>query len=169
MLDDIDLKLVQELQRDGRQTYVELGRVLGVVEGTVRKRVKDLTEKKVLKIVAVPNMAELGYQLMNIMALQVRMADLRAVAEALAQKPNVCRLAFVTGRYDLIAVIVTRTPEELSRFIQEEISAIPAILRTETFVELDVIKGRWLGIDTSQLVGNIDVSRLRTRKKSKAV
>jgi len=157
MIDELDRKLIKELQKDGRQTYVELGRTLGVVEGTMRKRVKNLIDKKMLKIVAVPNLSELGYRFMNVMALQVRMADLRMVADALVEKPNVCHLAFVTGRYDLIAIIVTRTPEELSRFIEHEISAIPSILRTETFVELDVIKGGWLGMDTTQLIINLEI------------
>lgn len=157
MIDELDRKLIKELQKDGRQTYIELGRTLGVVEGTVRKRVKHLTDKKILKIVAVPNVGELGYRFVSVMALQVRMADLRTVADALAEKPNVCHLAFVTGRYDLIAIIVARTPEELSRFIQHEISAIPSILRTETFVELDVIKGGWLGMDTTQLISNLEI------------
>lgn len=161
MIDELDRKLIQELHKDGRQSYVELARKLGVVEGTMRKRVKSLTDKKILKIVAVPNVSELGYTCMNVMALQVRMADLRKVADTLAQKPNVCHLAFVTGRYDLIAIIVTRSPQELSRFIEDEISAIPSILRTETFVELDVIKGGWLGIDTTQLISNLDVAALK--------
>jgi len=167
MIDDLDLRLMQELQKNGRRSYVELGKTLGVVEGTIRKRVKDLTEKKIMKIVGMPNVSELGFTCMNVMALQVRMADLRMVADALAQKPNVCYLAFVTGRYDLIAVIATRTPQELSRFIQDEISAIPGILRTETFVELDVIKGAWLGMDTTQLISNLDVSSLKQERKGK--
>jgi len=86
------------------------------------------------------------------------MGDLRKVADSLAQKPNVCYLAFVTGRYDLIAIIVSRSPEELSRFIEKEISAIPSILRTETFVNLDVIKGQWPWIDTTQLISSLNVS-----------
>lgn len=158
MIDELDRKLLEELQKDGRKTYIELGTTLGVVEGTVRKRVKRLIDKRILKIVAVPNLSELGYRFMNVMAIQVKMADLRIVADALAVKPNVCHLAFVTGRYDLIAIIVTHTPEELSRFIENEISAISSILRTETFVELDIIKGKWLGMDTTKLISNLDIS-----------
>ena len=167
MVSELDLKVIQELQKNGRESYVSLARRLGVVEGTVRKRIKDLKGNNILKIVGVPNMSELGYGFMNLMALQVRMAELREVADALARKPNVCYLAFVTGRYDLIAVIVTRTPQELSHFIEAEISSIPGILRTETFVNLDIIKGGWSGIDTTQLIDNLDSSLLKQRQKRK--
>jgi Lrp/AsnC family transcriptional regulator for asnA, asnC and gidA len=158
MVDKLDRKLMMELQKSGRQSYVDIARTLGVVEGTVRKRVKDLLNRNIMKIVAVPNPRELGYNFISIMGLQVRMADLRKVAEKLVQKPIVCYLAFVTGRYDLMAIIMTQSPEELSHFIEREISALPSVLRTETFVNLDVIKGGWPGLDTTQLISNIDVS-----------
>lgn len=158
MIDELDRKLMMELQKSGRESYVDIASTLGVVEGTVRKRVKNLLDRNIMKIVAIPNLRELGYNFISIMGLQVRMADLRKVAENLAQKPNVCYLAFVTGRYDLMAIIMTRSSEELSHFIEKEISAVPSILRTETFVNLDVIKGGWLGLDTTQLISNVDVS-----------
>jgi Lrp/AsnC family transcriptional regulator for asnA, asnC and gidA len=158
MIDELDRRLIQELQKRGRRGYVELAKELGVVEGTVRNRVKNLQNRNIMKIVAVPNPRALGYNFLSIMGLQVRMADLRKVAEELVQKPNVCYLAFVTGTYDLMAVIMTRSPEELSHFIEKEISALPSILRTETFVNLDVIKGGWPGLDTTQLISSVDVS-----------
>ncbi|MCL0087581.1 AsnC family transcriptional regulator [Dehalococcoidia bacterium] len=46
MIDELDRKLIQELQRSNRQSYVDLARMPGVVEGTVRKRVKDLQDRK---------------------------------------------------------------------------------------------------------------------------
>lgn len=164
MIDELDRKLIEELQKSGRQSYVDLAQILGVVEGTVRKRVKDLLDGNVMKIIAVPDPRQLGYNFMAIMGLQVRMADLRQVADNLARKPNVCYLAFVTGRYDLMAVIMTRSPEELSAFIEKEISAIPSILRTETFVNLDIIKGGWPVLDTTQLISNLDVPAPRKAK-----
>jgi len=158
MIDGLDLKLIQELQKNGRKSYITLAKILGVVEGTIRKRVKDLLKKNIIRLVALPNVHHLGFNFISVMGLEVKMGDLRKVADSLAQKPNVCYLAFVTGRYDLIAIIVSRSPEELSRFIEKEISAIPSILRTETFVNLDVIKGQWPWIDTTQLISSLNVS-----------
>lgn len=159
MVDNLDLKLIQELQKDGRENYVTLAKRLDVVEGTVRKRVKDLLNRGTMKIVAVPNVREFGYGLTCIVGLQVRMQDLRKVADVLVQNQHVCYLAFVTGRYDLMAVVVTESPEELAIFIEKEISAIPSILRTETFVNLDIIKGGMGLLDTAQLITNPDDSR----------
>lgn len=154
ILDKINQKLIQELQNNGRRSYIELAQMLGVTEGTVRKRVKDLQKHSVIKIRAVVDPTKIGYNLVSIMALQVKMADLRQVGEMLAQKPNIYYLAFVTGRYDLLALIIARTPEELSDFIKEHISSIPSIIRTETFVNLKVIKSPWTtSLDITQLIG----------------
>lgn len=158
MIDRLDLRLVKELRKNGRQSYVDLAKMLGVVEGTVRRRVKKLLDKNVIKIVAVPNPRELGYNFVGIMGLQVRMVDLRELADKLIVKPNVCYLAFVTGRYDLVAIVLTHSPQELSQFIEKELSVIPGILRTETFVNLDIIKGTWPELDISQLIDNLEIT-----------
>ncbi|MCX6013146.1 MAG: Lrp/AsnC family transcriptional regulator [Chloroflexi bacterium] len=153
-VDDLDYQLIQILQKDGRESYVNIAKKLGVVEGTIRKRVKTLVNNKIIRIIALTNPQKLGYNVLSIMGLQVQMASLRTAASILADKPNVCYLAFVTGRYDLIAMVLTRSPQELSDFIEKEISSIPSVLRTETFVNLDVIKGAWQGIDLNQLIGS---------------
>lgn len=158
MIDELDRKLMQKLQENGKQSYVDLANILGVVEGTIRRRVDNLLRKNLIRIVALPNLHLLGYSFICIMGLQVKMVDLKKVAKNLAMKPNICYLAFVTGRYDLMAIIMTRSPKELSHFIEKEISAIPSILRTETFVNLDVIKGGWPELDTTQLISFQDIA-----------
>lgn len=155
MIDDLDRKLIEELQVNGRETYMDLAKKLGVVEGTVRKRVKHLLAEDIIKIVAVPSVRKLGYGFIGIMGLQVRMGDLRKVAEKLAKSKHVCYLAFVAGRFDLVAIILSQSAEELSQFVEKEISAIPSILRTETSINLDIIKGEPGLLDTIQLVRSL--------------
>jgi len=71
ILDKINQKLIQELQNNGRRSYIELAQMLGVTEGTVRKRVKDLQKQSVIKIRAVVDPTKIGYNFVSIMALQV--------------------------------------------------------------------------------------------------
>lgn len=158
MVDKLDVKLLQELQRDGRTGHVDLAKKLGVAEATVRKRIKKLQNDNIMKVIAVPNLHKLGYNLMSLMALQVEVANLRKIADNLMKKPNVCYLAFITGRYDMIAIVLTRSPEELSQFIEKDLSTVPGILRTETFVNLDILKGAWPLMDTAQLIDNLGIT-----------
>ena len=155
MIDNLDKTLIEELQINGRESYMNLAKKIGVVEGTIRKRIKHLLAEDIIKIVAVPNIRKLGYSLISIMGLQVKMEDLRKVANGLMNNEHICYLAFVTGRYDLVAIILTRSPEELSQFVEKEISAIPSISRTETFINLETIKGEPGLFDSTHIIQNL--------------
>ncbi|MDD5702403.1 MAG: Lrp/AsnC family transcriptional regulator [Dehalococcoidales bacterium] len=169
MLDEFDLKLIQALQKNGRASYVELAESLGVVEGTVRKRVNALQKSKIIKISAEPNLRVLGYNFISVVGMQVNMSDLKKISASLAKKPNICYLAFVTGRYDLLSIIISRSTEELAQIIENDISTIPGILRTETFINLNIVKGGLLEFDTIDIVSRLfnELKPLPSRKIKK--
>lgn len=157
MIDKLDQKLILYLKEDGRRTYMDLAKILGVTEGTIRNRLRRLVNQGIVKITAVTELDKLGYSFMGIVGMQIHLADLRTVANQLAKSPNVCYLVNVTGRYDIIAIILTRTSREFADFMENVVSIIPGILRTETFVNLNVYKGRGMRIDTSELISNLDL------------
>ena len=163
ILDKLDQDIILELQKDGRQSYVDLAKLLGVTEATVRNRVKHLVDKGTIKITALPDLESLGYKFMGILGMQVQLSDLRSVAAQLIKHPNVCYLANVTGRYEFIAIIATKTSREFADFMENVVSAIPSVIRTETFVNLNIYKGQAIGLDTSHLVSNLDISSLGMR------
>lgn len=153
MLDKIGRELIQELQKDGRQGNRGLARKLGVSEGTIRKRVRDLRSKNIIRIAAVPNPCQLGCDFVCIMGLEVKLSDLRQVGEELAKSPNVYYLTHVTGHFDLMAILLFHTSQELADFIQEKISTMPGIVTTETFVNMDIIKSPWAdGLDIAEIL-----------------
>ena len=113
MLDEFDLKLIKALRENGRATYVDLAKGLGVVEGTVRKRVNELLRSGIIRVSAIPDLRTMGYNFISLIGLQIKMSELKKVSHVLAGKPNICYLAFVTGRYDLLAIVASRSTDEL--------------------------------------------------------
>jgi Lrp/AsnC family transcriptional regulator for asnA, asnC and gidA len=156
-LDKLDQKIILDLQQNGRLSYMELAKTLGVTEGTIRNRLKKLMDKGVIRVTAVPEFEKLGYDFMGIVGMQVRLADLHEVAEQLVKNPNVCYLVNVTGRYELIATVVTKSSKEFAYFMENVVSAIPSIQKTETFVTLNIYKGYGHGLDTEQLISSLDI------------
>ncbi|MCL0082524.1 Lrp/AsnC family transcriptional regulator [Dehalococcoidia bacterium] len=157
MLDKLNQRLIQELQNDGRTSNRVLARKLGVSEGTIRKRISDLRSRNVIKIVAQPDPYRLGCRFICIMGLEVKLADLHAVGEELAQCPNVYYLAHVTGAVDLMAILLFRDSEGLADFIRDKISKIPSILKTQTFVNMDIVKSPWVeALDVMSLLASGD-------------
>ena len=152
MIDQLDQELIIELQKDGRRSYVELAETLHISEATARNRVRRLLNTGAVKATVVPDLQQLGYQFVAIVGIQVRLAELRPIMRELVQHANVCYLVNVTGRYDMIGIIVTRTSSEFADFIENTVSLIPGVDRTETFVSLNVFKGESLGLDTIGLL-----------------
>jgi Lrp/AsnC family transcriptional regulator for asnA, asnC and gidA len=60
-LDETSKKIVEQLQHDGRKSYAEIGKAVGLSEAAVRQRVQKLTESKVMQIVAVTDPLSLGF------------------------------------------------------------------------------------------------------------
>lgn len=155
MLDSLNQQLIQQLQNDGRRSNVDLAKILGVTETTIRNRIKKLRNSGIIKVVAMPDPSKLGYGCISIVGLQVRLADLKQVAEKLARSPRVCLLASTTGRFDLIMTLILRTPEELSNFMAKEVFTTPSILRSETFVCMELTKSPWAEpVDITKFLAN---------------
>ena len=144
MLDNLDLRIIQELEQDGRRANVSLAKVLGVPESTIRNRINRLVKKGMIKIAAKADPFKFGYNYISIAGLQVKQADSRQVAEKLARSPNVYWVAVTTGRFDLIMILMVRTPQELSDFMNNVVFSNPSIDRSETFVCLDICKSPWM-------------------------
>jgi Lrp/AsnC family transcriptional regulator for asnA, asnC and gidA len=156
-IDELDSKIILELQKNGRLSYIELGNLLHVSETTARNRVKHLINEGIITINAIPDLETLGYNFMSIIGLQIRLTDMRDVVSRLVKHPNVSYLANITGRFDLMGIVVTRSPAEFSDFMENVLSAITGILRTETFVSLHVFKGQIVGQVTKHLFNNMDI------------
>ena len=154
MIDDIDRDLLMELQRDGRKNYTDLAKLLHVSETTVRNRMKRLLDKDIVRITAIPSLETLGFNFMGIMGIQVQLGYLSTVAKRLMEHPNVCYLAEVTGRYDLIALVIAKSASEYSELVESLIAPLPSILRTETSVSLHNYKGQIIGTDASHLISS---------------
>ena len=159
MLDELDKKLILELQRNGRQTFVELSKSLQCSEITIRRRMKHLCDSGVIHIAAMPDLDAIGYSFTCIVGIQVHLADLQAIATQIASHANVCYLAKVTGRHDLMAIIVAQSSRDFANFLQNVISTIPGVSRTETFVNLNIYKGQAVALDTSHLIDNLNIGR----------
>ena len=74
--------IIRELQRDGRTSYAELGKRVGLSEAAVRQRVGKLTDAGVMQIVAVTDPSQLGFHRQAMIGIRVT-GDARTVAEAI--------------------------------------------------------------------------------------
>ena len=139
-MDDLDIKIIGILQKDGRASNARIARGAGVSEGTIRRRLKKLLGDKTIQIVALPEPSKLGYNTEAMIALQVDPGKIEDVASALSKSIETVNVSITTGAFDIFVWVATYTPEELHSFILNIVGNIHGVRRSETFMAMSVKK-----------------------------
>jgi Lrp/AsnC family transcriptional regulator, regulator for asnA, asnC and gidA len=138
-LDDLNKRIIEHLQRDGRMSYASLAKIVGLSEAAVRQRVQRLLDAGVMQIVAVTDPLSLGFARQVMVGIKVT-GDMRPVAEALARIAEVDYVVICAGAYDLLAELVCTNDDHLLSLLNEQIRPIAGVTATETFVYLKLAK-----------------------------
>ncbi len=139
-MDELDRRLIELLQLDGRASNAKIARELGVSEGTVRRRLSRLIQDDAIRIAAVPNLEKLGYGTTALIGVQARPGKSDAVAEALATQEEVQYVAVTTGSYDVFIWLAAESTERLGNLLHTRIGVIEGVQNTHTFVNLSIKK-----------------------------
>lgn len=139
-MDNIDLKIIAILQENGRFSNSGIGDIVGISEGTVRRRLKHLLDDKIIKIAAIPDLEQMGYNASALVGIQTDPDKIESVADNLCELPEIQYVALTTGSFDIFVWIALPTPKELGLFLREKLGLTPGIRRTETFVSLSTKK-----------------------------
>ncbi|CAD5141525.1 MULTISPECIES: Lrp/AsnC family transcriptional regulator [Microbacterium] len=132
-LDAISKTIVEMLQEDGRRSYSEIGRIVGLSEAAVRQRVQRLTESGIMQIVAVTDPMQLGFHRQAMVGVKVA-GDARGVAEAIADIDEVDYVVITVGSFDVLVEAVCEDDDHLLALVNDRIRPIQGVVSTETFI-----------------------------------
>jgi DNA-binding Lrp family transcriptional regulator len=133
-MDDIDKKIIQILKQDGRATYGEIGKVVGLSEGAVRKRIKDLINSGVIKKFTLKLSLSEGAEAIALVSINPSIPT-SEISAKLLKIPNVDTVYEVTGEYDIAAIICAMSIAEVNECI-EKIRKIEGVIKTNTMIVL---------------------------------
>ena len=140
-LDKLDRDIVEKLSPDARVSNRQIAEELGVTEGTVRARIKRMEQQKQLRITAVTNIDRFGDATLAYIWIEVERSDqTRAIAQALAQVPELGFVGVMLGRSDILAITMVKNTEHLASFVHNNISSIPGVRRTESSLGVNFMK-----------------------------
>lgn len=139
LLDEVNKRIIAELQRDGRMSYAALAKVVGLSEAAVRQRMQRMLDSGVMQIVAVTDPMTLGFARQVMVGIRAE-GDLRSVAERLGEIPEVDYVVICAGGYDLLAEMVCTDDDHLLTLLNDHIRSIPGVRSTETFFYLKLTK-----------------------------
>jgi Lrp/AsnC family transcriptional regulator for asnA, asnC and gidA len=141
-MDDIDLKLIHLLQEDATLSSEELGKLLFVSSGTVRRRVRHLTQTGAIRIIAVVDPEKVGETLPVLMTLDVSKRHWDSVVEELSRQPQVKWVTKTNGHHNVVLGSRFISMDNFTRFLHEVIEGNENIFEYETFVALELITRR---------------------------
>jgi DNA-binding Lrp family transcriptional regulator len=137
-LDDIDWRLLQELQRDGRAPYTRLAHIIGLSQAATRARVVRLMRTGVIQVTGLADPRALGAAELGGFGLVVT-GGLRKIADAVAAQDGVRYLATGVGRYDIVGQAEAASRAELAGVL-DAIRSVPGVTVRESWHHLDVFK-----------------------------
>lgn len=141
-LDDTSKEIIAQLQDDGRKSYAEIGKAVGLSEAAVRQRVQKLMDAGVMQIVAVTDPMQLGFYRQAMIGIRVS-GDIRVVSERLAALPSVDYLVLTAGSFDILVEVICESDSQLIELLNSEIRQLPGVISSETFVYLELKKQQY--------------------------
>ena len=129
MIDKLDKRIIDILRKDSRCPFVEIADKLGVSEGTIRSRVRKMTDEGIIKGFTIKTSSK------NVKALvEVRIdvnTDTEEISKELAKYDGVTEVFEVTGDQDIIAIVDVESSTRLNEII-EKVRHYDSIISTRT-------------------------------------
>ena len=135
--DELDRRIIEALQANGRESFRRIAARVGVSEATVRARYGRLTAEGILQVVAVTNPLGLGYE-QALVGVKTSGSPERA-ADAIAHWPEADYVVATAGQFDLVVELVAADRRHLLE-LTSRLRALPDVVSTETFVYLEMWK-----------------------------
>jgi len=132
-IDNINLLIIKHL-RNGRKSYRKIADQLSLSENTVRARVHKLMEDGVLEISGLVDPDAISGHRVVMVGVKLKTMNLVKKGEEFSKLSGVVSVSVVTGRFDLILVVLLKSGFGLLEFYTDEVSKLTDVQSVETFV-----------------------------------
>ena len=140
-LDQLDRKIVNLLQADGRRSFSSIARELDVSETAIRTRVGFLQKNSNLKFLAVIDPTRAGYGSWAMLGIKVESGSSpKMLGRRFAELDAAVWVGIMGGRYDLMVELWLANTEELGNFIEDHCHSCDEISSVEVMVGLNIQK-----------------------------
>ena len=132
-IDHTNLAIIKHL-RNGRKSYKKIAEDLSLSENTVRARVHKLMREGILEVSGVVDTQAINGHRVIMVGVKLQTMDLVKKGGEFSKIKGVVSVSVVTGRFDLILVVLLKPGFDLLEFYTEEVSKIEDVQSVETFV-----------------------------------
>ena len=139
---DADKKILLELLKDGRQTYMKIATNIKVTRQTVAKKIEQYIKQGVIrKFIPQLDPEEIGLTIQAyILVREDPQSNYRSQNDKVfSEIPQVAKFNRIFGNYSSILEVVVKEKEELTNIVKK-IHTMRGIRETETFIVYSTIK-----------------------------
>jgi Lrp/AsnC family transcriptional regulator for asnA, asnC and gidA len=137
-LDRIDQRLIEALQKNGREPFRRIAAEVGVSEATIRARYQRLCEDNILQVTGVTNPLGLGFDAIAMVGIRTSGAP-EPVADAISQWDEADYVVITAGQFDVLVELVCADRRQLLD-VTNRIRALESVVSTESFLYLELWK-----------------------------
>ncbi len=145
-IDSIDMRILAELQADGRMTNVELARTVGLTAPPCLRRVRALEDTGTIRSYhADIDPAALGYPITVFAMVSLKSqaeADLEAFESHVAALPEVRECHMLNGEIDFILKVVARDLQGFQQFLTSKLTPAPNVASVKTSLTIRTSKNQ---------------------------
>ena len=136
-VDDLDLQILSELSNDASISVPRLSKKIDVNSSVVYSRIKWLVKRKLIQRFTIDvNDAELGYEVKALTGINIDTKQRDNVIEQLFSIDGVREVAEVTGRFDILVTMYSRSLDQMHKMVSEKIGRVEGIQSSESFIEM---------------------------------
>jgi len=135
--DKTDDIIIEMLKKDSRQSFVEIGKKLGLSESAVRRRVKNLTDGGTIKKFTIETGDSNSTSAIILISVDSS-TDTSKVSARLSKLQGVDTVYEITGQYDIATVIRAPNITEINACI-DALRKIPGVFDTNTVIILRTV------------------------------
>lgn len=136
-IDQLNLNIVKEL-KNGKKSCKQIARNLKVTENTIRNRTNKMLDSGLLDITGLVDIQNISGHQLVIIGVKLKTTDIFKKGEEFSRLKGIISVNVVTGRYDLILLVLFNQTYGLKEFYSQELIQIDEVKDLETFV---VFKG----------------------------
>ena len=142
-LDEIDLRILRVLQKNGRITHSDLSEQVNLSPSACHRRVQRLEQDRVIRdYVALldTRAAQRGTTVFVEISLSGQADELLdAFEKAVAKVPDVLECHLMAGSADYLLKVVARDSEEFARIHRQRLARLPGVLKMQSSFALKTV------------------------------
>ena len=139
-LDELDHKILQILEEDGRAPAKYIAEQLSVNEVTVSKRLTKIIDGGFCKIIAIADFEKCGFEYLLPVGIRVQGDKLEEVADILSHLDEVFSVNAVSGIQDIEILCATKTLHETKVLLDQTLPSIIGIKSIAPAIASNVYK-----------------------------